>query len=109
MECKAFIPYFLTGLTSTFLVGSDGCIASSNTSPTAPRCASNVLWTNYQQRSMRYTNVRCEKSRTRTRNMPDDSFYASQSLAAHSELRNWRKSSHLISRDRFRHFAKGVG
>ena len=36
VECKAFILYRLTALTSTCLVGSDGCISSSNTSRIAP-------------------------------------------------------------------------
>src|SRR5260221_12192702 len=104
MECKGFIPYFLTALTYTVLVGSGGGTASSNTSPTASRWTSNVLWTNYRQRSMRHTNVRCERSRAGNRNGPDDSFYALQSLPAHSALRNWRRYSQSIYSDRSRHF-----
>jgi hypothetical protein len=46
---------FLTILTSTCLVSSGGCIASSNTSRTAPRYASNVPWANYRRRPIRHT------------------------------------------------------
>ena len=97
MECKELALYLFTRLTRTSLSGSDGCIASWIIWGNASQGGSGVLWMSCHRRLMRRMNAPCERSMTRTGNLPSGYSYALPWPPAPYTSRNWRSFLHLIS------------
>jgi hypothetical protein len=90
MGCKALIPYSITILTRSSILGLGGYIVSSAISATVSQGASGMLWTNYQRHLMGHTNALYGKSKSQIGNLPDGCSYVLLWLPALSVSRSWQ-------------------
>src|SRR5260221_1477045 len=99
--CKESVPKFLTSVTHTHDIGSDGCIARWSTFGVATQDVSGMRCRNYQRRSMRHTSGHCERSTKQIGSLPTDCFNVSLWHPGRFALKNLRSSLHsILTQDR---------